>query len=325
MPNPLGLSMQPNVALTTQILLGTATETEFPGQILIPRVDMEQFGQQRFQYAHVDPSQIRFEELELRRGWAQPFQEVDIGLTFETVEHVRYGVKKSWDWEEPFAAAIQLGALAFMDKKLQDPRQRLERSIEGQRLDFATDPSSFDNVITIPGGESWDEANGDPRSVIDQALDFVSVTGAKPEDCALMLSWPAMLALRNSPDWREFRVASGNERRPTVDDVATFLGIGRAWQTFYKRWDTTANDLLHAFSDSCILYVENKNPTNLDVSMGSRLTWAVDVAQRAPFASIRWSEPDRTADSAAWTDYSQPTVLSPMAAVLINNCSSTYP
>lgn len=325
MANPLAQSMQPNLPLSRAILLGAAEDTPPPGSMLFPRVNMDQFGQQEFRYAHLDPSQVRFEELDLRRGWAQPFQEVTLGFTFDTASHVRYGVATWWDWEEVAAANLQMGALRWMARRIDDPRRRLLRSMEGVRLDVATDPASFDEVIDIPGSEEWDLSGGDPRSVIDTAADFISVTGAKPADLELMLSWPAMLALRNSPDWRAFRVASGNERRQEVEDVAGYLGIGSAWVTNYKRWNPTTGAMESAFADSCILRVRNQNPTDLDVSMGSRLLWAVDVGQVAPFATVALQDGKRTASGVAYTDYSQPLVLSPMAAVLIRNCSSTYP
>lgn len=325
MANPLAQSMQPNLPLSRMIQLGTAEDTPPPGAMLFPRVNMERFGEQEFRFAHLDPSLVRFEELDLRRGFAQPFQEVTLGFSFDTASHVRYGVATWWDWEEAAAAGIQLAPLQWMAKRIDDPRRRLLRSMEGVRLDVATDPASFDEVIDIPASEEWDLSGGDPRSVIDTAADFISVTGAKPADLELMLSWPAMLALRHSPDWRAFRVASGNERRPEVGDVATYLGIGSAWLTNYKRWNPTTGAMESAFADSCILRVRDQNPSDLDVKMGSRLLWAVDVGQVAPFATVALRADDRTASGVAYTDYSQPLILSPQAAVLIRNCSSTYP
>lgn len=324
MSNPVALSLQPNAALTRAILLGQAEYMNMPGLTLFPRVDMP-FGTQRIRYGHIDPEGKRFEEIETRRGFSQRFVTVNLGITFDELTTVRHGIAAMADYEEQTAAQVQLSPLRWMAQRINTADRMMQRSIEGIRDDVALDPSSFaaGHEIDIPPSEEWNASAGDPRGVIDAAVDLIyAATDAQPDDLALMLSQPAMMALRANPDWRSFRAASGNESRPKLADVAEFLGIGMAWMTSWKRLDVTTKTMVPAFGDSCILYI-NKTPTDVDVSMGTPFVWGVDPAARAPFASMAVDQPLITSTVWTFTDYSQPTILNPEAAVLINNTHTT--
>lgn len=317
------LQIQP--ALTELIRLGHAFETPSVGSRLFPPV--------RTPWAtpvveYIEWGLNHFELLDTKRAMSAEFVFGTFTHTTRIEKISRYGAATRRDVEELASAHkfLRLPTLA-----LQHPKRLVDHDIETRMQEVVFDNSSFEvgHVLTIPGGDQWDLPPGNPRGDITTAYRLIhGVTQVQPENMTLWLSWEAKEAAFLSPQWNVFLAGSGITAKPgDLSDLARFLGIGKVWSADPQTRNATGDGLESLYPGSTgVLYIEPPDGLiGLDATYGSNALWAVDWTMIGPFVSQIVDEKLRTSKVWTYSRHSLASIISPGAAVRIDDISSLVP